>query len=263
MQPNSNSSDKQAPGQDSPTRTHTSGHQTSSQNVPTRTRTSDHQTSSQTVPKLWLAVWLWIFLAIFFLGLGVPASRILTVIKIGGIFLCLWYTIQHFPHDHLLQAAFFATCIADVILAINNTAEIGIFVFLIAQIIHAVRLCGRDYLLQIVSFAALACVILGANLFWDFIPMIYGLCGFYIVALVMNIYISSRWLHRDPHDVHARCSLTGFILFLCCDSCTGLSFLALNHILPPVIYGIANFLAWFFYYPAQVLISNSSKKLSP
>lgn len=210
-------------------------------------------------PAPWPAIWAWIFVTIVVLGIATPSVFTLTFIKIGGIFLCFVYAIKRFPKDHLLQAALLITFVADIILAINNTAEIGILFFLVAQILHNMRLEGKNYLTQIISFVALAMVALIVNLIWQIIPMLYLICGFYIVAICTNIYVSWRWWRQDRQNLHAFCAWLGFLLFLCCDACTGISYLSLNRLFPALLYAPANFFAWFFYYPSQILVSNSSK----
>lgn len=209
----------------------------------------------------WPTIWAWVFLCIVVLGIATPASFTLTVIKISGIFLCFVYALRIFPQDRLLQLALLLTVCADIILAVKNTAEFGILIFLIAQILHTIRLEGKNLLTQIVSFVILASIAIIINLIWSLVPMIYLIVGFYIVAIVTNVYISWRWWRQHPkfQNLRALCALLGFSLFLCCDACTGISYLALNHMLPTVLYAPANFFAWFFYYPSQILVSNSSK----
>lgn len=214
-----------------------------------------------TFPAPWPTIWAWIFLCIVVLGLATPTSFTLTVIKIGGIFLCFVYALRLFPQDRLLQLALLLTFCADIILANNNTAEVGILIFLVAQILHTIRLEGQNLLTQIVSFIVLAVAAMIVNLIWSLVPMIYLIVGFYIVAIITNVYISWRWWRQNPRfqNLHALCALLGFSLFLCCDACTGISYLSLNHMFPAFLYAPANFFAWFFYYPSQILVSNSSK----
>lgn len=214
---------------------------------------------SQTFPAPWPAIWAWIFVSITVLGIATPANFTLTFIKIGGIFLCFVYALRVFPKDRLLQLALLLTFCADIILAINNTAEIGILIFSITQIIHTIRLEGKNYLTQVVSFAGLAAVSMIINLIWSIIPMIYLISGFYIVAIITNIYVSWRWWRQNTKNPRAICALLGFLVFACCDACTGVSYLSLNHMFPAFLYAPANFFAWFFYYPSQILVSNSSK----
>lgn len=210
-------------------------------------------------PAPWPAIWAWIFLAIIVLGVATPGSPTLTTIKLGGILLCFVYAFRTFPCDRLLQAALLVTFVADIILAIDNTAEAGVIIFLLAQVIHAIRLEGKNYITQIVSFTTLALVAIVLNYALQIVPAMYLICGFYIVAICTNIYVSWRWWRQDQKNPRAFCAILGFFLFLCCDACTGASYLSLNNMFPAFVYAPANFFAWFFYYPSQILVSNSAK----
>ena len=63
---------------------------------------------------------------------------------------------------------------------------------------------------------------------------------------------------KRPSAPRTELAFSGFILFLCCDICVALSYLSHENMLPVWMYGLMNYLDWAFYYPAQVLISNSS-----
>ena len=71
----------------------------------------------------WPTIWVWIFLAIIILGIAIPNNPVLTIIKLGGIILCFVYSLTTFPRDKYLHFALLLTCIADLILAFNNTSE--------------------------------------------------------------------------------------------------------------------------------------------
>lgn len=210
-------------------------------------------------PAPWPAIWVWIMLANIFLGLFSPTSRLLMIIRLSGIFLCLVYTRQIFKKDLLLQLALLVTFLADIILAVNNIAEGGIVCFLIAQIIHAIRLNGRQLKTPIIVFSTLAFIFILANLFLQIVPNMYIICTFYVTALVANLIISWRWHVAEPNNLRATFAMLGFLLFICCDICTGMSYLSLSAAFPAFLYAPANFFAWFFYYPSQILVSNSSK----
>ncbi len=210
-------------------------------------------------PAPWPAIWLWIFLAIIVLGLATPNSLLLTIIKVGGILLCFVYALLIFPQDHLLQAALCVTFIADIILAINNTAEGGVFLFFIAQLIHFWRLSSKRLHPYLIAYASIAITTMIVNFVAQFLPTMYILCLFYVIIICANIDISWRYQRQEPKNPHAWFALIGFVLFLCCDTCTALSYLSLNQAFPAFLYLPANFFAWFFYYPSQIFISNSSK----
>lgn len=209
-------------------------------------------------PAPWPAIWAWIFAAIVVLGIFTPQSTLVTIIKLGGILLCCLYTLRVFPRDRLLQITMVVTFTADIILTMNNIDVTGVAVFLIAQLLHLARLDGRRMQLPIAIYSIAALLaIFGATLF-PVIDPIFVACFFYVLTLLTNIYVSWRWSRQRPQNPRALCALAGFGLFLCCDLCTGLSFLSLVSALPNFLYAPANFFAWFFYYPSQVLISNSS-----
>lgn len=237
-------------------------------------------------PRHWLKTWIVFYVAILLLGLIAPDGEIITFVKISGIFLCFFYTLWTFPDDRLLQLAFLATSISDIILAIDNTAVLGVITFLATQIIHLIRLNDGKFPWQLVVFAFAAGLSIFADLLLDFAPLMYVVCFYYVIALVTNIVLSWRWYNQDrslnppesdrpspgshfdldpigkpipARDWPAIFALLGFMLFLCCDACTGVSYLSLNAAFPAWLYAPANFFAWAFYYPSQIFVSNSSK----
>lgn len=217
------------------------------------------------IPRNWIITWILIYIIIIGFSLISPNNPILTIIKVGSILLCLVYALITYPQDHFLQLALLTTFIADVILAINNTAIIGIIIFLITQIIHTSRLHSSLKSSQIILsiFTILAAVAITTTAIIDDSVVIFTTCAFYLTLLISNIITSWQWQHRSPNNSYAWSAALGFTLFLCCDIWTGISFLAFNNLITPVLYPIANFFVWFFYYPAQVLISNSSTLQPP
>ncbi len=216
--------------------------------------------SQKLFAKPWPFIWISIFTLIIIIGLSSPDSHFLTSIKLGGIILCLIYTLLTFPNDNLLHFALFTTVIADIILAINNTAELGIILFFMAQIIHTFRLSRGKLDPRLIAFfiaIALGCTLI--TTIFHLAPPIYTISTFYVINLIINIIICWRWSANDSKNLRAKLGLYGFLLFLCCDTCTGISYLSFTDIFPSFLYLPANFFAWFFYYPSQVLISTSSK----
>lgn len=210
-------------------------------------------------PAPWPAIWGWIILANIVIGLIAPNSPTLAIIRVGGIFLCLVYAYLQFPKACLLQSALLITFIADVILAYNNTAEAGVCCFFIAQIIHFWRIAQPKFRKYLIVFVTVALGFIVASIFIADLPTIFMISTFYIILLVVNIDLSWRWQRRQPQCPAALFATLGFMLFLCCDICTGVSYLSLKGLLPQFLYIPANFLAWFFYYPSQIFISNSPK----
>lgn len=220
---------------------------------------------------LWPLIWLAIFVTNFILGLLAPESDILTLIRLGGILLCLLYATITFPRHYLLLLALLTTCLSDLILAFNNTSLVGLLFFLTTQLIHLFRLAGPSRRRAVATLLTFAILFLLANTAFPLFQPIILIAILYASTLALNIYASARWLLAtkrpssalpvNPADrPAARRSLIGFILFACCDTCTALSYLSLITIFPTFLYAPANFLAWFFYYPSQVLISTSGRR---
>ncbi len=209
------------------------------------------------IAPFWIIIWIVVFLAIIICGILIPDTSISTLINLSGIILCLFYVICTFPRDYLLLLAILTTCIADIILANNNTSTIGIIVFLITQIIHLCRLDGIRFKIPIIIWSTLATTILILDAIFDFLPILYIACGFYASTLIANIIAAIKWRQREPKNLRALFAILGFTIFACCDFCTGISYLSLIGILGSAFYMPANFFVWFFYYPSQVLISNT------
>ncbi len=223
---------------------------------------SDNQAASffqRRSTRHWLTLWVIIYALILIVGIFSQKGTIITIIKLTGVLLCSVYSIAVFPCDKLLQFAMMTTFVADCLLAINNISVIGLMVFFIAQIIHLYRLStikNRPYIfvLSVIGLFIIAC-----GIHFNLIPPIYIVVVFYAIALISNIIASRRWQKRQPRSLYANAALIGFLLFGFCDLCIVVSYLSLIEILPAFLYGPANFFAWFFYYPSQILVSNSSK----
>lgn len=209
--------------------------------------------------RYWLIAWSVIYLIMIIFGLLTPNSPILTCFKVGSIFLCFIYTWLTFPKDRLLQLALLTTFAADIILALNNTSELGILAFLVAQAIHTLRLNGHAAQPPLAIFTGVIIAVMSLNALLLIMPPIYLICLFYIILLITNILVSWQWQLTEPQNPQAWGAFLGFSLFLLCDLCTGISYLALNQAFPTFLYTPANFFAWFFYYPSQIFLSNSSK----
>lgn len=210
-------------------------------------------------PIPWIIVWVIIYALILIVSFIAPGHPILTIIKIGGVMLCSVYALAVFPRDRLLQLAMVVTFIADCILAKNNVSPPGLTVFFCAQLIHLYRLVQPQTRRRVLIFAALGMIIIGLNFILRIAPAVFLIAGFYAITLLLNIIISFHWYRHDSTNFLAICAFSGFVLFACCDLCTVFSYFSLIDILPATFYIPANFLAWFFYYPSQILVSNSSK----
>lgn len=210
-------------------------------------------------PRPWPTIWLWIMLANIVLGIATPASRMLMLIRLSGIILCLFYAIRYFPKDYTLQLAMLITVVSDLILAGDNTAAIGVLCFLLAQIIHLLRLSPDAAKTPVFILAIIVAGLVLLNNFLQIFPPVVLIGGFYFLFLLANTGVSWRWWRQNRRNLQAGYAFWGFLFFIFCDLCIATSYLALIQVFPSFCYAPANFFAWFFYYPSQILVSNSSK----
>ena len=87
---------------------------------------------------------------------------------------------------------------------------------------------------------------------------IYAIATVYGLLLICNLVTAAKNNRQNSRRFQTRCALYGFIAFICCDICVALRFLILDGIMPAFYLPILSYLVWFFYYPSQVLIANSS-----
>ena len=209
--------------------------------------------------KIWRLIWIITFAGFVTLDIFFPNFFGVTFLKLLGIGLCLVYVVQKYYDDHLLQAAFAATFIADLLLAVNNTSVFGVFTFTIAQFLHFSRLKKLRYHTIIIIGFAITVFFIGFSAFSLYSIVLMG--AVYAFFLISNIILAREWSKkaRGNKKNPAFCAYAGFILFACCDLCVAGSFFSGIHTLPFVFKRLFDFFAWIFYYPSQVLISNSSK----
>ena len=188
-----------------------------------------------------------------------------TALKYIGIVLSFVYARRKFPNDHTLQIALMFTLLADTILTLDNVSVFGVLAFCFAQYFHIVRFTKT----QPRVFAAYSLIVALLIMYghYSHIPNMFILAGIYGFCLINNIILAFRWWntvrkdHKNRTDkeiVASTCAFYGFILFILCDINVALSYLSVTGAIPIFIARYANFFAWLFYYPSQVLISNSS-----
>ncbi len=211
--------------------------------------------SSRDSDRAWAIVWTLIY--VNFLGLDTffPNSLPVALIKLLGIALCVVYSFTKYRKDKYLTIALLATLVADIILAINNVSVFGVGVFCIAQLTHAFRLSSMKPRIFYFSILASICVFIISMLLGH--NPLFVMVGIYALGLFFNVFQSGVWyfFKRTPASKYA---FLGFVLFLACDVCVGISFSSSIGAIPPFWQGVANYIAWAFYYPAQILISNST-----
>ena len=187
-----------------------------------------------------------------------------TILKYIGIVLSFIYARKKFPKDYVLQIALAFTLLADTILTFDQVSVFGVLAFCFAQYFHIARFAKvkPKFFVDWTLFLVLL-LIFG---WFNGIPDMYILAIVYGSCLIGNISLTRRWWLRtrkskdstDRELVASTCAFSGFILFLLCDTNVAISYLSVTGVLPLFIARYANFFAWLFYYPSQVLISNSS-----
>lgn len=210
----------------------------------------------RTVDWRWLLIWALIYASFLFLDIFSPNFIGATAIKYTGIFLCLIYAYSKFRADTLLILALLFTLLADTILIWTPLQIPGVYCFVFAQFFHITRLV-KSHPKNLIAFFLIVFLLFAAGTVQG-IPPIYAIAFIYATTLILNIIVAISWYRAESQNFHARCAAYGFLLFLACDICVALQFLALDHILPTLILPVISYLVWLFYYPSQVLISNSS-----
>lgn len=209
--------------------------------------------------KPWLVAWLIIYAIIIGAGIFTQYGPLPSIIRVGGIFLCFVYAALIYPHDRLLILALFLTCLADLVLIFNNASILGLVIFFLAQFTHLFRLSPAYYRRVVVLYGLVALSLSFLALTFQLLSPLYVVCFFYGLTLAFNLFTAWRWRHHQPRNLHANLAAIGFTLFASCDLCTATSYLALSGVLPGFLYAPTRFFVWFFYYPSQILISNSPK----
>ncbi len=208
----------------------------------------------------WYLTWS-IFYTLILLGsIILPKSLLLDLIKVLSILGCLIYTCINFPSDRSLKLAMFTTLIADALLAFCDNLFYGVFIFFITQLLHHQRLTQNFRFTMTYGFIMLLSLFLiKTTPIHQYLEPLIALCIFYTGMILINISSSYKWWRQNPTNPHTLSALSGFILFLLCDSCVALAYFTTTGILPSQLEIVFNFLAWFFYYPSQILVSNSTK----
>lgn len=214
----------------------------------------------RSIDHAWLTTWALIYVSFVLLDAFFPGFFGITILKMLGIILCVVYAWQKFRKDPLLIIALGFTLLADTILMINNVSQAGVLVFCLAQFFHTSRLKKTRPMFFALYLSVVAIlVILSAILKVD---AMYLLGAIYAYGLFTNLYLTFKWCY-NTHSVASTCAFYGFVLFVCCDLCVALSYLSATSVIPLFFHRVADYFAWVFYYPSQVLISNSSTTLEP
>ena len=212
----------------------------------------------QRVDRKWLTTWILIYVGFVILDAFFDDFVGITILKMLGIILCVVYAYQKFRADALLTLALGFTLVADTILMLDNGSILGVAVFSVSQFFHTARFkkTKPTYLLvyaAIVSAVFVILVLLG-------VPPMYVMAGAYAYSIFNNFYLATRW-YFAARSTASVCAAGGFALFILCDICVATAYLGATGVLPLHFKRYGDYFAWLFYYPSQVLISNSSELL--
>ena len=221
----------------------------------------------------WITLWSLMFIYFFTIDLLnlllgehlIPHFLLDTasLVKVCTIFTCFLYTSFFAPKDYLLRFALLFTFLADIILLYNNISPIGITIFCLAQYFHIARYASLNPKI-FVLWSILNLLILSLTKITS-IPSLYGAVFIYANTLILNLILAHCWIKREAPEFRraALCNFLGFTLFICCDLTVVISYLARINLLPSFLFTPANFVCWLFYFPSQILLTNSSLMTTP
>ena len=212
------------------------------------------------VDLVWLSIWSLIYLGFLSLDFWSPNFWGASVLKYVGIFLCLVYVYQKFRTDHLLILALLFTFLSDTILIWTPWELVGVYCFCFAQFFHLARLSRSHPKFLAVYFVAVFLIFAFATV--QGVDPLYAIAVIYAGSLLTNVALSRKWYSRNKDDFRARCAFYGFLLFLACDVCVGAQHLMLDGVFPAHFLPLVSYLVWFFYYPSQIFLTNSSNLAS-
>lgn len=157
----------------------------------------------------------------------------------------------------LLLAGLAFTLVSDMFLLVRGEQfEAGVATFICAQLCYFLRI-NRTKLWWWLSIGlrvvlpAIAIIVLASQ---DMLDALYILVAIYFVQLVMNFaenVVVAILAKGKRERVQAVLLAIGFLLFIGCDICVGLTNL----------FGEASEYIWLFYTPSQVLIALSARRI--
>ena len=204
----------------------------------------------------WIAIWLLTYFTFLILDIFMPNYQGSALLKYVGIFSCTVYAYQRSRKDSALILALFLTFLADTILVWTDWEVFGVIIFSFAQFMHISRQADRPPK-ALLGFSVVLILCYAFARILGFTP-IYAIGMIYAAEIIINTGLSVQRYKKHKREVRARCGFYGFMCFIACDTCVGLRHLALDGILPVIIVPLVSFLVWFFYFPSQVLLANST-----
>lgn len=209
-----------------------------------------------------IAIEATIYLIFNILSLTLPYDPI--YLKYSGILLCFAMTgafvyIHRDRDSVLLCFALFFTAVSDLfILVLDKYYEVGLVTFIITQSAYIYRLYERrlnKMWISLVARAVVSATIIGVVGGLSSINFLLVEVGIYIVMLTGNVVDAFLLCRKSRENL---LFALGLLLFLGCDICVGLH----NGDMVGIEFAegtrsAIQFFIWFFYLPAQVLITLS------
>lgn len=215
--------------------------------------------------KRWIAFVFITIEVLLFVVLMVTGSNTISFTSIGVAF--GFSLVQRKNNDGLLLSlSLLFALIAEYFLTIaQENLEIGMAVFVVSQLINAIRLSAQNSPQSHIVHALIVLLLLTTGYLGCFIfvginaPVLYWISILYFSLLLSNTIISFLNYRNNPLFA------IGLILFLFCDITIGIDYIGVifhfeNNIFFQFLESIPFNLPWLFYLPSQVLIALSTKK---
>jgi hypothetical protein len=229
---------------------------------------SDHLRRIQDAARGWLIIWATTYIGFMAIDLTAGPDFIgSAIVKYIGMALLLAYIVQKFPYDNLLASAFFATLVADFFLMLvpnflpalaKSQFFWGVICFIVTQGIHTIRLATTSpskFPQGVFGIYAIALILGIAAYTAAKLPPDSAIMATYATVLSANVFLAWRWWYSNKANSHACCAALGLSLFFISDGC-----IAIQPLLQGRVLLVVSLLVWALYYPAQVLIANSSSR---
>ncbi|WP_099467910.1 hypothetical protein [Konateibacter massiliensis] len=207
------------------------------------------------------------FLALDLGGKSVHMSNVLKYISIWGCFCFLFcsYLIWKDREIFFMSVVLLFTVTADTFLLFTNRFEIGVFFFILVQVLYSrriKRMCGdgcRKYMaeaLGVVFFWNIMIVLLKNESYLTPVIAITGLYFAIFTGNMLRIWIQAIREKKERGEILG--FVIGLTLFYLCDICVGLNYLHTTGAGLGILKAIAAhawIFMWIFYLPAQVILS--------
>lgn len=189
-------------------------------------------------------------------------------IKFGGILLCLLYILvtakdrENKKDTCILGAAMVFTLIADWCILLHDYYVLGLVAFIAVQYLYFVRIHNGmgPYKFLLARNLIISTILIFTVIKLNINDCVLSLAIVYFVTFFFNI-VDLLKKSIELKDKKRYFFLLGLVLFIICDINVGiynaLDFVSIDYEGFNSLYEIASIAMWFFYLPAQVILSLS------